>query len=380
MTGLGFIVGPITGSLLSRKDIRYPFYLSTFIFFVDAIVCMIFLPHVNPDPNLNVNMDPTCPVSGKQGECIASKGANNAVANISVTTNETSSPTTLENTSSSPATVSEDEKQVEGAKTSRLETFVASINAIGPTIVDIRYIIADRDQHTHTTLTRPRNCTLPTHGLPQKNLSQSIYSACRKKPKLFKVLIMSVLMQTSLLLIETTMLMFLQIKFGLDSKSNGFVMAYSGSLGVLINIFVVTKAIRYLGGEDSVITWALVCGAFGCTVMGNFFRASVAHFKFQLSSPLLYLAERPSLLFLTLLNKSNYSTNSVRTDSSAVPFGLAPLSLGMYVGKTALMTLMTKLSPKDKRGSYLGVSNSLDSLVRVLMPAIGGILLEQSIS
>lgn len=73
MTGMGFIVGPILGSIMARYSLRLPFLLSAALFAIDIIVCVVFLPNVKPDPNLNIMFDPTCPITGKRGVCIASQ-------------------------------------------------------------------------------------------------------------------------------------------------------------------------------------------------------------------------------------------------------------------------------------------------------------------
>jgi hypothetical protein len=111
-------------------------------------------------------------------------------------------------------------------------------------------------------------------------------------------------------------------------------MAYSGALAVIINFFLVAKACRVLGGAARSIPFAFASGAFGLVLMG--------------------LA--PTLPFFLV--------------------GMAPFSFGLYVSNASLITLFTQLSPSDQKGAYLGLNNSLNSLSRVFMPLVGGVLLE----
>lgn len=52
------------------------------------------------------------------------------------------------------------------------------------------------------------------------------------------------------------------------------------------------------------------------------------------------------------------------------------LALGVNTQRTASTSLFTQLCPADARGTYLGYSDGLDALSRVLMPLLGGFLLD----
>jgi len=54
---------------------------------------------------------------------------------------------------------------------------------------------------------------------------------------------------------------------------------------------------------------------------------------------------------------------------------LAPLSVAAGIMMTLLRSLLSKAVPKEDVGGILGVSNSLDSLNRIVSPAIGGLLI-----
>jgi len=54
---------------------------------------------------------------------------------------------------------------------------------------------------------------------------------------------------------------------------------------------------------------------------------------------------------------------------------LAPLSVAAGIMMTLLRSLLSKAVPKEDVGGVLGVSNSLDSLNRIVSPAIGGFLI-----
>jgi DHA1 family tetracycline resistance protein-like MFS transporter len=55
---------------------------------------------------------------------------------------------------------------------------------------------------------------------------------------------------------------------------------------------------------------------------------------------------------------------------------LAPLALGGGVLNTVISSLITKSVPGDEVGGTLGLSSSLESLTRVLAPALGGVLIQ----
>jgi hypothetical protein len=273
VTGVGFIIGPMTGSILSRYDLRLPFALSAILFAGNFIFATYYLPYVAP--SMVMSTDPTCPISGKQGDCIGA-GSEDLASN---------------DNAAAPAV----DKALETAPLNPLSTFLESLWDVKRTLADVF-----------------------------------------QKPQLFRVLVHSVVSQAVLLLIETTLLLFLQIRFDIDSKQNGFVMAYSGALAVIINFFLVAKACRVLGGAARSIPFAFASGAFGLVLMG--------------------LA--PTLPFFLV--------------------GMAPFSFGLYVSNASLITLFTQLSPSDQKGAYLGLNNSLNSLSRVFMPLVGGVLLEMN--
>ncbi|MEJ2208481.1 MAG: MFS transporter [Anaerolineae bacterium] len=55
---------------------------------------------------------------------------------------------------------------------------------------------------------------------------------------------------------------------------------------------------------------------------------------------------------------------------------LAPLALGGGVLNTVISSLITKSVQGDEVGGALGLSSSLESLTRVLAPALGGVLIQ----
>jgi DHA1 family tetracycline resistance protein-like MFS transporter len=275
VTGVGFIIGPITGSILSRYDLRLPFFLSALLFGANFVFASYYLPFVAPA--MIMSTDPTCPISGKQGDCIGAGSEVEALAPIEDV----------------PALDGDSVHLDLDAKLNPLTTFLDSLRDVKRTLAEVA-----------------------------------------KKPQLFRVLLHCTLSQAVLLLLETTMLLFLQLRFDIDSKQNGFVMAYSGALAVIINFFLVAKACRVLGGAARSIPFAFASGAFGLVCMG--------------------LA--PSLNFFLV--------------------GMAPFSFGLYVARASLMTLFTQLSPSDQKGAYLGLNNSIDAASRVIMPLVGGVLLE----
>lgn len=77
-TGVGFIIGPICGSLLSRIDVRLPFLLSGFLFLCDTIFGYFYLPVGNINPHLReevAEIQP-CPATGEtEGDCAGKDAA-----------------------------------------------------------------------------------------------------------------------------------------------------------------------------------------------------------------------------------------------------------------------------------------------------------------
>lgn len=359
MTGVGFILGPMMGSLLARYNLRFPFLLSAALFAIDIVVCVFFLPNVKPDPTLNIVFDPTCPITGKRGVCIASQSEKedkeiaeahvkplaeasgeevvNWLEDLGFGTQETlsklkkkSGKAVLELSTAELASLIE-------LKELYLPVFERSLEAAK------RVGIPGSSPAPEKEKAKPAAPSGVTPATKQGLLSSAketvsnvwvTLQAVRQRPKLFKVLMHSLLTTTGLLILESTMLLFLQLKFGLEAKSNGFIMAYSGVLGVVTNMFLVARTIRYLGGEEKALAFALMTAAFGSVIV----------------------AFAPTLNYFLL--------------------GLAPFTFGVYVSKTCLVVLMTQMSPKDKRGSYLGVLNSLEAGARVLVPSFSGILLE----
>jgi len=293
-SSVGFIFGPVTGSLLSRVNARYPFFLSAAIYTCTTLLAAVFLPNVYPDSSAMEGFDPTCPITGKAGECVASLSQQ------------------------------EQEQEQEEEKKKRAAD------------------LQENDASTTTTTSTP-DAPKPSPRSPNPfvamretfpQLLSTLVEMVTTSNALATLVAVRFALSVSLMMMESTMLLYLQNRFDLDSKSNGFVLGFFGLTGVAINVFVVSRATRYFGGEQKTCLWAFVTGAVGFVIMGL----------------------SPSFrVFLV---------------------GVVIFCLGLYTSRACLLTLFTQMSPPTKRGAYLGVGGSLESLCRVVVPMVGGYVLE----
>lgn len=306
---IGFIFGPVFGSLLSRVEPRLPFYVSASIFAVTSAIAAVFLPNVRPDRSALEGFDPLCPITGKAGDCIGA-GADK--------------------------TQNEEKQEVENVNGTGGEQDGGGSNSSDKAGLEKTADAANQD----TDDLAEQVLTVGGYARMLLTSTKDVYSTLREMMASSKEMAMLVLMRFLLsactMIMESTMLMFLQARFEITSKSNGFVLGFFGLSGVATNVFV-ARITRYFQGEAKTITWSLLAGGIG------FFALALA-------------PSYPSFMAASLI-----------------------FTFGCYTARACLLTLFTQMVPPTRRGAYLGVGGSLESFCRVVMPLFGGLLLETSV-
>lgn len=148
------------------------------------------------------------------------------------------------------------------------------------------------------------------------------------------VLIVTFFYGLAFTMFEMIFSLFAQQKLGLSPQLRSYVLAYVGVLLALVQgggIGLLTK--RFDERKLTVVSAAVMA-------------VSVGLWAFS-----------PSLVYLLIV--------------------LAPLSIAAGIIATLLRSILTKSVPRDQVGGTLGLSSSLDSLNRVISPAIGGVMIGQ---
>ncbi len=148
------------------------------------------------------------------------------------------------------------------------------------------------------------------------------------------VLIVTFFYGLAFTMFEMIFSLFAQQRLGLSPQLRSYVLAYVGVLLALVQ-----------GGGIGLLTRRFderKLTVFSAAVMA----VSVGLWAFS-----------PSLLYLLIV--------------------LAPLSVAAGIISTLLRSILTKAVPPDEVGGTLGLSSSLDSLNRVISPAIGGVMIGQ---
>lgn len=127
--------------------------------------------------------------------------------------------------------------------------------------------------------------------------------------------------------------MFLERQLGFDVKDTGYIYAFSGFIGAVIQGGVIGRLVRRVG-EVRLARYGFMTMAIGYAFLG-------------------YVATLPALLTLTAFT-----------------------SFGVAVVRPALTTLLTKSVGPDEQGSVLGVSQSVNSVAQILGPLAAGVLIE----
>jgi DHA1 family tetracycline resistance protein-like MFS transporter len=253
--GIGFIVGPVSGSFVARIDSRLPFFLAAAVFALNLVIAHVWLPRV-----ATVDVAPvTVPHNIKQGmvvdDCPAMRGT-----------------------------------AIEGGVFNNLKGFVGRLT-------DLR----------------------------------------QSNPLLARVFALRFAAQATAMLLESTLLMFLAMRFEVDAKMNGFFLGLMGLVGVLTNGCVIHPLVHRLGESKSLVV------------------------AFALGS---------------------VSTLAASGASSFVTFMACMTGQGvaMALSRTCLTSLFSILAPSEQRGTLMGLADSLNATSRVAIPVLGGALLDYNSS
>lgn len=129
--------------------------------------------------------------------------------------------------------------------------------------------------------------------------------------------------------LESTFVLLAKHRYGLDQRECGYLFAYLGVMGVIVQGGLVGKlSARF--GENRLL-------------LGG------------------YLMQAPALLWIPFMPSTGW-----------LVVVLAVMAMGGGVAGPSLNGLLSKLVPPDRRGEVFGVTQSLGSLARVLGPAWGG--------
>ena len=134
------------------------------------------------------------------------------------------------------------------------------------------------------------------------------------------------------LMTHSVMMLYVLNKFEFDSRQMGLLMSFSGVSGVVAQALV--KPSVTLMSRPHTTALALACASLGCLVRAS--SMSVA-------------------IFVS---------------------GTGLMTFGYSVMRTTVMARITEVAPEDARGTYLGSIGAFESLLRVLSPTIGGLLMQ----
>lgn len=284
---LGFILGPILGSILARIHLRLPFVVAGVVFFVVSVTSYIYLPSKPPRPSLQDQLPrghPRLPNSAVQQEATSEKGSS----------------------ADSAADASSAEE----------------VNTWCPVVGQTKGPMFD---------------STPRPFVERLQIAFSdFFTALREvqsQPFISRLLLVKFLCDVSNVLMQSCLLIFLQQRFGLTARSNGFFLAWNGLITIITNIYIVQPARRVLRGERVTLVLAFSIAAFS--------------------------------------DLATCLCSSLQGFTVCVSF----LTLGTTIASTCLTSILTQAAPGDKRGSILGLSASLQSLCRAVLPGIGGLLL-----
>ena len=179
------------------------------------------------------------------------------------------------------------------------------------------------------SLTVERRAANRQHQRPAFSLNS--LTAALNRPKVGPLLLVRFFLMLAFAMFQSVFALFAQHRLRLSSESTGFVMTYVGFYSVLVQgvgIGLLTKRFS----DNRIIIMAL------------------------------------GLTFLGLVGWS------ITPDLPVMLIVLLPLFGGTWIVNTIITSGITKLVAADEIGGMLGVSNALESITRVISPAIGGFL------
>ena len=155
--------------------------------------------------------------------------------------------------------------------------------------------------------------------------------AALKSPKVGPLLLVRFCLMLAFVMFQSVFALFAQHRLGLSSESTGFVMTYIGFYSVLVQGVGIGLLTRRFN-DHSLIMLAL------------------------------------GLMFLGLVGWS------ITPNLTVMLIVLLPLFAGTWIVNTIITSSLTKVVASEEIGEMLGISNALESITRVISPAIGGLL------
>lgn len=247
-SGIGFIVGPIVGGLLSKYNIRLPLIIATAFFACNIVVAFKWMVDANSSKNTSdaiiIAATPSSvPTIHKRGS-----SASSSTVPLSLPSE------TIINDASSSAVVS-------------------SPSVVIPSSAAKTTKIRRKKKMTTAALLR-----LPYESIRAMSV---LLAEVRGAPALLRVLAVQFLSSAALLMIQSVMLQHMKEQFALTARGNGMVLGYIGILGVAINWIGLQRIIARLGGEDNTVIFCFVVGGAGCLLGG--FTSSLLYFMICVS-------------------------------------------------------------------------------------------------
>jgi DHA1 family tetracycline resistance protein-like MFS transporter len=179
------------------------------------------------------------------------------------------------------------------------------------------------------SLTRERRDAIQNQKRPAITLNALIDALNR--PKVGPLLLVRFFLMMAFSMFQTVFALFAQHKLNLSSQSTGFFLTYVGLYSVLIQgvgIGMLTK--RFKDGRLIIMSlWLMFIGLVGWAITPNVL-----------------------IMLITIL----------------------PLAGGGWIANTILTSGISKAVTPDEIGGMLGISNSVESVTRVISPSIGGLL------
>ena len=169
----------------------------------------------------------------------------------------------------------------------------------------------------------------------------SFWALVRDYPFARKVIATKLLVDLPYMMMQTSFALYTQEVFALDAKKTGYVLALAGVVNVLAHSAIVPRLAR---------------GCCGTTAGAG--------------------REYPVMVFGALLSALSLVALGAAPSATLFVAAIAPLSLGSALYKTAVTAILTQSVPPHDAGRLSGAVDAMNSVCRVVAPAIGGLLME----
>ncbi len=160
-------------------------------------------------------------------------------------------------------------------------------------------------------------------------------------PQLSIVIVLYFLVIFAFSMMTTSFALYTMYRFGYDARHNGYLFAFIGILGVVMQGGFFGRLAKKFGEPLLVVAGSFVMGV--------------------------------AFIFVPIVSPSYGGLAGLLA-------GVAAFAIGNFLASPSLTSLGSKLSPSDAQGAGLGVLQSAASLARALGPALAGILLNSAIT